>query len=187
MSDIQPLSEIILAFLAIISSLFAFIYHESKVIVVCIVVFVIFCSFIIIRIKLSRAKKNESTLKEKNRVLLTENQKLRKEKCWGCKMIYVYTYDESLSLNENLDRCFSRDDERSDKEGEVYYLDEYIFVDFSLRDEREECYLINLISGLIYLPVDEWKKSKGDELLFYRQLCSKRTNHFGIEEIDKLI
>lgn len=183
MTDIRPFFKIILTFLAIVSSLFAFIYYESKVIVACIILFVCFCSFIAIKIEASKSKKIETKLKQKNHELLAENQKLRKKTCQRCKMIYAYMIDESLSLDENFDKCFFRDDERSDKEGVIYYLDKYIYIDFSSESDDKECYLIDLISGLIYFPIDKWKESKRNEILLYRRLCSNRENHLNPSQL----
>ncbi|CAG8822085.1 5005_t:CDS:2, partial [Racocetra persica] len=73
-------------------------------------------------------KKLEEVLQEKE----NENKALKKEMCQECKKIYTYAHPESLSLSEDFDKCFSLVDEISDKEGVIYYQDEYIFVDFSL-------------------------------------------------------
>ena len=165
--------------------------YEKSAIIFILTTFALLISLIVVLWNKFNKEKNEKETSEKKNKRLendlqekeNENRALKKEMCQECKKIYTYAHPESLSLSEDFDKCFSLIDEISDKEGTVYYQDEYIFVDFSLGGEREECYLLNLISGLIYLPIDKWKESKGDELLFYRQFCSNRKIHLDFSQL----
>jgi hypothetical protein len=118
---------------------------------------------------------------------------MRGKTCQECTKIYVYSYpdDEWISLNEKPDKdeCFSPIEELSDnyEERSVYHLDnQWIFISFW--GEEEKNYLIDLVGKSIYLPIGKWEESKRNELTSYKILCSKRReNHFGFDEIDKLI
>lgn len=132
-------------------------------------------------------KRLKRVLKEKDNKI----QILQGNMCKDCRKIYSYYYpdDEWISFSEkpNENECFSLIKEMSEfGEMSVHHLDnEWIF--FNFWEREDESYLIDLIGKLIYLPISEWEESKRDCLLSYKILCSKRKNHFGIDEIDKFI
>jgi len=186
----------ILTIFSYVISIFISIWKESKLIAILATILAFLALLIYFFVSWRKEKRRREISEKKTKAL----KKFLKEKddeiqrvksntcCRECKIVYSHLfYKNSISLSKNFDEYFSPDFWANNGEGTVYYLekDEYIFVDFS---EKEECYLIDLNSGLIYLPLDDkWKGSRGDELLSYRQLCSKRTNHFGFDQIGQLI
>ncbi|CAJ0845793.1 4338_t:CDS:1 [Entrophospora sp. SA101] len=134
------------------------IYKKSDVIVTTILTTIAILLFFALLIYfVNKIKRLEKDLqKEKNEI-----RKLRKKTCKICKIVYASMVDQSISFDENFDKYAlpfpyyeGDDDSYMVDYNRIYRLDNYLFISFHDEDSEGKCYLINLIDGLIYLPID---------------------------------
>ncbi|CAI2199073.1 18812_t:CDS:2, partial [Funneliformis geosporum] len=127
----------------------------------------------------SKAKEGENSLRKKNRKLLAENQKLRKETCQKCKKVYLYMAAEEFSFDENLKK-YSLPHESSDERKIVYYLDEYLFISFYPENDDGEFSEVRL-----FKEMGKFGENSSDNLIICGDSLNALTSLTKIPEYQK--
>lgn len=154
------------------------IYEKSQILFFISIIVVLFLLMIYFSYLLHKKEKSEGKLEKENKKLKDKVKILKNNLCPNCKKVYSHI-DETISFDENLRERFSVVDELSDKEAVVYQLEWYVFIDFSLETDINKSYIIDLVNGSIYLPLDDkWESILNGEMC-YKIFCSKRENHPG--------